>query len=91
VFALIQSPLRAKIQERLFGPPPSDDDDLPQITLPDDDRHVEITDLTRAAKTEADPAADVVGTPVAVEPAPQGGRNRGHNHDETHRQPGDQC
>ncbi len=82
VFALIQSPLRAKIQERLFGPPPSDDDDLPQITLPDDDRHVEITDLTRAAKTEADPAADVVGTPVAVEPAPQGGRNRGHNHDE---------
>ena len=38
VFALIQSPLRAKIQERLFGPAPSDDDDLPQITLPDDDR-----------------------------------------------------
>jgi len=82
VFALVQSPLRAKIQERLFGPPPSDDDDLPQITLPDDDRHVEITDLTRAAKAEADPAADVVGTPVAVEPAPQGGRSRGHNHDE---------
>jgi hypothetical protein len=81
VFALIQSPLRNKIQERLFGPPPSDDDDLPQITLPDDDRHVEITDLTRAAKTEPDPAADVVGTPVAAEPAPQG-RSHGHNHDE---------
>ena len=89
VFALIQSPLRTKIQERLFGPAPSDDDDLPQITLPDDDdRHVEITDLTKASKpdaapkADADPAADVVGTPVVAESAPQGGRSHGHNHDE---------
>jgi hypothetical protein len=94
VFALVQSPLRGKIQERLFGPAPSDDDDLPQITLPDDDAHsedthVEITDLTRAAKSEpeaaksdADPAADVVGTPVVAEPAPRGGRNHGHTNDE---------
>jgi len=82
VFALIQSPLRTKIQERLFGPAPSDDEELPQITLPDDDRHVEITDLTRAAKAEPDPAADVVGTPVVAEPAPRGGRGHGHNHDE---------
>jgi hypothetical protein len=82
VFALIQSPLRTKIQERLFGPAPSDDEELPQITLPDDDRHVEITDLTRAAQAEPDPAADVVGTPVVAEPAPRGGRSQGHNHDE---------
>ncbi len=83
VFALIQSPLRTKIQERLFGPAPSDDDDLPQITLPDDDdRHVEITDLTKAPQAEPDPAADVVGTPVVAEPTPRGGRSHGHNHDE---------
>lgn len=82
VFALIQSPLRTKIQERLFGPAPSDDDDLPQITLPDDDRHVEITDLTNASQAEPDPAADVVGTPVAAEPTPRGSRSHGHNHDE---------
>ena len=94
VFALVQSPLRGKIQERLFGPAPSDDDDLPQITLPDDDppaedTHVEITDLTRAAKTapepakpDTDPAADVVGTPVVAESAPRGGRNHGHSNDE---------
>jgi hypothetical protein len=82
VFALIQSPLRGKIQERLFGPAPSDDDDLPQITLPDDDPHIEITDLTTAAKADPDPAADVVGTPVVAEPAPRGGRSHDHNHDE---------
>jgi hypothetical protein len=89
VFALVQSPLRTKIQERLFGPAPSDDDDLPQITLPDDDdRHVEITDLTRPSKTDtetetaASPDADVVGTPVVAESAPRGGRSHGPNHDE---------
>ena len=82
VFALIQSPLRTKIQERLFGPAPSDDDGLPQITLPDDDRHVEITDLTKASQAEPDPAADVVGTPVVAEPTPRGGRSHGGNHDE---------
>ncbi|MFI5285274.1 MAG: hypothetical protein ACHQ4F_03035 [Candidatus Dormibacteria bacterium] len=82
VFALIQSPLRAKIQERLFGPAPSDDDDLPQITLPDDDRHVQITDLTKESKPEADPDADVVGSPVVAEPAPRATRSQGHNHDE---------
>jgi hypothetical protein len=89
VFALVQSPLRGKIQERLFGPAPSDDEDLPQITLPDDDPHIEITDLTRASKadpdvskSDPDPATDVVGTPVVAESAPRGGRNHGHNHDE---------
>jgi hypothetical protein len=90
VFALVQSPLRTKIQERLFGPAPSDDDDLPQITLPDDDPHVEITDLTKAAKADAEPAAkadpepaaDVVGTPVVAESAPHAGRSHGHNHEE---------
>src|SRR5579863_931614 len=94
VFSLVQSPLRGKIQEKLFGPAPSDDDDLPQITLPDDDppaedTHVAITDLTRAAKTapepakpDTDPAADVVGTPVVAESAPRGGRNHGHSNDE---------
>jgi hypothetical protein len=82
VFALIQSPLRTKIQERLFGPPPSDGDDLPQITLPDEDRHVQITDLTQGSKAEPDSATDVVGTPVAAEPAPRGGRSHGHNHEE---------
>jgi len=82
VFALIQSPLRGKIQERLFGPAPSDDDDLPQITLPDDDPHIEITDLTRTAKADPDPAADVVGTPLVAESAPRGGKAHGPNHDE---------
>jgi hypothetical protein len=94
IFGLVQSPLRSKIQERLFGPAPSDDEDLPQITLPDDDHHVEITDLTKAAKAEAepvaeaglvadaDPAADVVGTPMVAETAPRGSRSHGHNHDE---------
>ena len=84
VAALVQSPLRTKIQERLFGPAPTDDDDLPQITLPDDDdRHVEITDLTKAAKeADPDPAADVVGTPVVAEPTPRSGRSHGNNHDE---------
>ncbi len=41
IFALVQSPLRSKLQERLFGPPP-EDDDLPQITLPDDDHEIEV-------------------------------------------------
>ena len=82
VFALVQSPLRGKIQERLFGPAPSGDDDLPQITLPDDDPHIEITDLTSAAKADPDPATDVVGTPVVAEPAPRGRGSHGHNHDE---------
>jgi len=83
VFALIQSPLRAKIQERLFGPAPSDDEDLPQITLPDDDRRVQITDLTRESKAEAaDPDADVLGSPVVAESAPRAARSQGHNHEE---------
>jgi hypothetical protein len=84
VFALVQSPLRTKIQERLFGPAPSDDDELPQITLPDDDdRHVEITDLTKAGKeADPEPATDVVGTPVVAESAPRGSRSQGPNHDE---------
>jgi hypothetical protein len=83
VFALIQSPLRAKIQERLFGPAPSDDEDLPQITLPDDDRRVQITDLTRESKAEAaDPDADVVGSPVVAESAPRAARSQGPNHEE---------
>ena len=47
-------------------------------------RHVEITDLTTAAKTKSDPepATDVVGTPVVAEPAPRGSRSHDHNHDE---------
>ena len=76
---LIQSPLRGKIQERLFGPPPSDDDDLPQITLPDDDRHIEITEMNDPSKVEADPAADVVGSAAVHEAAPHAGRGQGHN------------
>lgn len=87
IFALVQSPLRSKIQERLFGPAPSDDEDLPQITLPDDDRHIEITDLTDSTRKNADgskdtdPAADVVGTPVVAEQsAPRSARS--HTHDD---------
>ena len=85
VFALVQSPLRGKIQERLFGPAPSDDDDLPQITLPDDDPPCrDHRPRPTAAKTKSDPepATDVVGTPVVAEPAPRGSRSHGHNHDE---------
>ncbi|MGA7987344.1 MAG: hypothetical protein WCB51_02975 [Candidatus Dormiibacterota bacterium] len=77
IFALIQSPLRAKIQERLFGPPP-EDDDLPQITLPDDDHEI---DVSRASEpepaAEAASDADVVGTPVVAESTHHRG---GHSH-----------
>ncbi|MBV8194115.1 MAG: hypothetical protein JOY80_01160 [Candidatus Dormibacteraeota bacterium] len=34
VVALVQSPLRAKLTQRLFGPPPDDDDEPESITLP---------------------------------------------------------
>jgi hypothetical protein len=82
IFALVQSPLRTKLQERLFGPPP-EDDDLPQITLPDDDRGIDVSngteiDVTHASDPEVEPAADVVGTPMAAEPTAP----RGHKHDD---------
>jgi hypothetical protein len=82
IFALVQSPLRSKLQERLFGPPP-EDDDLPQITLPDDDHEIEVSngteiDVTHASDPEPEPAADVVGSPVAAEPT----THRGHKHDD---------
>ena len=76
IFALIQSPLRSKIQERLFGPPP--EDDLPQITLPDDNHQVT---TSAPAPQEPDAAADVVGTAaVAEQSAPRG---RGRSHEDT--------
>jgi hypothetical protein len=79
IFALVQSPLRAKVQERLFGPPP-EDDDLPQITLPDDDHEIDVSHASDPEPVaEAGPDADVVGTPVAAEPT----RHRGHSHDAT--------
>jgi hypothetical protein len=83
IFALTQSPLRTKIQERLFGPAP-EDDDLPQITLPDDDHEIDVThasdpDVKRASAADnTEPAADVVGTAaVAEQAAPR--RSRGHD------------
>jgi hypothetical protein len=85
IFALIQSPLRTKIQERLFGPAP-EDDDLPQITLPDDDHEIDVThasdpDNKRASAADTEPAADVVGTAaLAEQPAPR--RGQGHGHDD---------
>lgn len=85
IFALIQSPLRTKIQERLFGPAP-EDDDLPQITLPDDDHEIDVThasdpDIRRAPAADIEPAADVVGTAaVAEQSAPRRGRD--HSHDD---------
>ncbi len=81
IFALIQSPLRTKIQERLFGPPP-EDDDLPQITLPDDDHEIDVShasDPPAAPVAEAEPDADVVGTPVVAESTHH--RGHGHNND----------
>jgi hypothetical protein len=91
IFALVQSPLRGKIQERLFGPPP-EDDDLPQITLPDDDHEIDIShgteiDVSHASDPDTPPVAkaerdaDVVGTPVVAEPTVH--RGHGHNHDAT--------
>jgi hypothetical protein len=95
IFALIQSPLRSKIQERLFGPPP-EDDDLPQITLPNDDREIDVShasdpDVSPASDDASAPAADngpvteaaadVVGTPVAAESTHH--RGHGSNHDAT--------
>jgi hypothetical protein len=83
IFALIQSPLRSKIQERLFGPPP-EDEDLPQITLPDDDHEIDVShasDPPATAAAAAEPDADVVGTPVVAEPTHH--RGRGNNQDAT--------
>jgi hypothetical protein len=80
IFALVQSPLRSKLQERLFGPPP-EDDELPQITLPDDDHGIDASNGTEIDVTHAsdpEPAADVVGSPVAAEPT----SHRGHKHDD---------
>ena len=80
IFALVQSPLRTKLQERLFGPPP-EDDDLPQITLPDDDHDISVsngTEIDVSHASDPEPAADVVGTPVAAEPS----THRGHKHDD---------
>jgi hypothetical protein len=85
IFALVQSPLRTKIQERLFGPAP-EDDDLPQITLPDDDHEIDVThasdpDITRPSEADIEPAADVVGTAaLAEQSAPR--RGRGHDHED---------
>jgi hypothetical protein len=77
IFALVQSPLRSKIQERLFGPPP-EDDDLPQITLPDDDHEIDVSHASEPdAVADAAPDADVVGTPVVAEPTHHRG---GHSH-----------
>jgi hypothetical protein len=79
IFALIQSPLRSKIQERLFGPAP-EDDELPQITLPDDDHEIDVThasDIDVHRESYMEPAADVVGTAAVAE---QSAPNRGHGH-----------
>jgi hypothetical protein len=87
IFALVQSPLRSKIQERLFGPAP-EDDDLPQITLPDDDHEIDVThasdvDVSHASAAAAEPAADVVGTAaLAEQTAPHRGRGHGHSPDD---------
>jgi hypothetical protein len=93
IFALVQSPLRSKLQERLFGPPP-EDDDLPQITLPDDDHEIDVShasgheiDVSHASdpetKPEEEPAADVVGTvAVAEETAPHRRHGNSHSHDD---------
>ncbi|MEA2637714.1 MAG: hypothetical protein QOE18_771 [Chloroflexota bacterium] len=83
IFALIQSPLRSKIQERLFGPPP-EDDDLPQITLPDDDHEIDVShasdpEVSRASAADTEPAANVVGTAAVAE---QSAPRRGHGHDD---------
>jgi hypothetical protein len=84
IFALVQSPLRSKIQERLFGPAP-DDDNLPQITLPDDDHEIDVThasDLDVSREPDPEPAADVVGTAaVAEQSTPH--RGHGHSHDDS--------
>lgn len=54
VVALVQSPLRAKLTARLFGPPP--DEEPPSITLPSDEpRTAEIQDR-EAIGTPAPPA-----------------------------------
>jgi hypothetical protein len=82
IFALIQSPLRAKIQERLFGPAP-EDDELPQITLPDNSHEIDVTHASDAdvrREPYSEPAADVVGTAaVAEQPTPNRGHGRGHD------------
>jgi len=89
IFALVQSPLRSKIQERLFGPAP-EDDDLPQITLPDDDHEIDVShasesdheiDVSHASDPDPEPAADVVGTvAVAEQTPPHRGRSHGNSH-----------
>jgi hypothetical protein len=82
IFALVQSPLRSKIQERLFGPAP-EDDELPQITLPDNGHEIDVTHASDAdvrREPYSEPAADVVGTAaVAEQSTPNRGHSRSHD------------
>jgi len=62
VVALVQSPLRAKLTERLFGPPPDDEPD--SITLPGSEVPVDAT-----PQPQANEAAT---TTTATPPSPEG-------------------
>ena len=61
VVALVQSPLRAKLTERLFGPPPDDEPD--SITLPGSE--------ARADEAQ-EPAAPQPASTTANPPSPEG-------------------
>jgi hypothetical protein len=62
VIALVQSPLRAKVTERLFGPPP-EDDELESITLPN---------AEPLAATPPEPTTEIQGTGAGSSPEGNG-------------------
>jgi hypothetical protein len=67
VIALVQSPLRAKVTERLFGPPP--EDELDSITLPSADPLPPSTPEPSAEISGTGPAGSPDGNGVASAPA----------------------
>src|SRR4029077_3891866 len=67
VIALVQSPLRAKVTERLFGPPP--EDELDSITLPSAEPLPASAPQPSAEISGTAPAGSPDGNGVASAPA----------------------
>jgi hypothetical protein len=57
IVALVKSPLRGKLTDRLFGAPPDFDDEAPEsITLPSSTTHGQAPSAPSAASTESEPS-----------------------------------
>jgi hypothetical protein len=63
IVALVKSPLRGKLTDRLFGAPPDFDDEAPEsITLPSSTTHGPAPSAPSAASTESEPASESSAT-----------------------------